>query len=128
LEERSLHNWLRVAFSEVELHFDDPMQAALPQEKLAIMWDSLWGQAGAFHRIVRAEVTEQQGLCVAIVSCEFEHVPLNAKIVVNAPGRVPGLLFVQAGFHEREVTVVDGQWKLPGTLTLPNGTDHLRRS
>jgi hypothetical protein len=50
-------------FCEVELHFDDRMQAALPQEKLAIMWDSLWGQAGAFHRIVRAEVTEQQETC-----------------------------------------------------------------
>ena len=25
-------------------------------------------------------------------------------------------------FHEREVTVGDDEWKLPGTLTLPNGT------
>jgi uncharacterized protein len=121
-------------FSEVELHFDDRMQAALPQEKLATLWDSLLGQAGAFHRIVRTEVTEQQGLRMAIVSCEFEHVALNTKIAVNAQGRVAGLFFVpvaaswsapsyanQAGFHEREVTVVDGQWKLPGTLTLPNG-------
>jgi dienelactone hydrolase len=128
-------------FSEVELHFDDRMQAALPQEKLATMWDSLLGQAGAFHRIVRAEATEQQGRRVAIVSCEFEHVARNAKIVVNAQGRVAGLFFVPAaaaqaaqaaswsapsyanpaGFHEREITVVDGQWKLPGTLTLPNG-------
>ena len=127
-------------FSEVELHFDAPMQAALPQEKLAAVWVSLLGQAGAFHRIVRSEVTEQQGLRVAIVHCEFEHAALDAKIAMNAQGQVSGLRFVPAApqsgqpvswsapsyanpaeFHEREVTVVDGQWKLPGMLTLPNG-------
>lgn len=127
-------------FSEVEVHFDERMQSALPQEKLATVWTSLLGQVGAFHRIVHTEVAEQQGSQVAIVTCEFERAALNLKMAVNAQGQVAGLLFVpaapqtgqpvswsapsyanQQGFHEREVTVVDGQWKLPGTLTLPNG-------
>jgi uncharacterized protein len=128
-------------FSEVEVHFDERMQSALPQEKLATVWTSLLGQVGAFHRIVRTEVAEQQGSRVAIVTCEFERAALNLKMTVNAQGQVAGLLFVpaaapqagqpaswsapsyanQQGFHERDVAVVDGQWKLPGTLTLPNG-------
>ena len=128
-------------FSQVEVHFDERMQSALPQEKLATVWTSLLGQVGAFHRIVRTEVAEQQGSRVAIVTCEFERAALNLKMTVNAQGQVAGLFFVpaaapqagqpaswsapsyanQQGFRERDVTVMDGQWKLPGTLTLPNG-------
>ena len=128
-------------FSEVEVHFDERMQSALPQEKLAAVWTLLLGQVGAFHRIVRTEAAEQQGSRVAIVNCEFERASLNLTMTVNAQGQVSGLLFVpagarqagqpaswsapsyanQEGFHERDVTVMDGQWKLPGTLTLPNG-------
>jgi len=128
-------------FDEVESHFDERMRSGLSQEKLATVWTALSGQVGAFHRILRTEVVEQQGQQVATVTCEFEHATLNAMIAVNAQSQVSGLHFVPAaapqteqpaswsapsyakpqGFHERDVTVVDGQWKLPGTLTLPNG-------
>lgn len=127
-------------FNDVESNFDDRMQAALPQDKLSAVWDSIIGKVGPFHRIVRTEVAVQQGVQVVIVTCEFEHAALDAKIAVNSQGRVAGLFFApaapqagqavswsapsyanQAGFHEREVTVGDGRWKLPGTLTLPNG-------
>ena len=127
-------------FNEVETRFDDRMQAGLPQDKLSAVWDSLTGQAGPFHRIVRTNVIEQAGMRVIVITCEFERAALDARIAVDPQGRIAGLFFSpaaasQAGqaawtapsyanqtvFHEREVTVGNGQWKLPGTLTIPSG-------
>ncbi|MEO8725157.1 MAG: alpha/beta fold hydrolase [Acidobacteriaceae bacterium] len=127
-------------FKDVELRFDDRMRAALPQEKLSAVWDSLIGQTGPFQRILHTQVGEQKGMQVVNVTCEFQHASLDAKIVLDQQGRVTGLFFApaaapqteestwsapsyanQAEFHERDVIVGSGQWKLPGTLTLPNG-------
>ena len=126
-------------FHEVESRFDDRMKTGLPQEKLSAVWETLTGQVGAFQRVVRIEVAGQQSPRLVIVTCEFEHAALDAKIAVNAQGQVASLFFApsasqpgqavwsaplyanQSAFHEREVTVGNGQWKLPGTLTLPNG-------
>ncbi len=127
-------------FSKVEARFDDRMQSALPQDQLSAVWDAVLDKAGPFQRIVGTHASEQQGYQVVLVTCEFKFASLDAKIALNPQGRISGLFFVPSGtasegkdawvapdyakpntFHEKDVTVSSGQWKLPGTLTLPNG-------
>ena len=129
-------------FDQVESQFDAQMKAALPASKIPEVWDSLQGQAGAFKTIVSTRVTERQGLHAAIVTCEFEHATLDAKIYMDAQGQVKGLFFEPASsapggapaaaewtapsyakpdtFHERDTTIISGRWELPGSLILPN--------
>jgi len=127
-------------FSKLESHFDDRMQSALPQDKVSAVWDAVLEQAGPFQRIVGTHVAEQQGYQIVFVTCAFKFASLDVKIALDSRGRIAGLFFVPsaaaseerkpwtapayakpANFHESEVTVGSGQWKLPGTLTMPNG-------
>ena len=129
-------------FDQVEAQCDPQMKAALPASKIPEVWDSLLGQAGAFKSIVSTRVTERQGLHAAIVTCEFEHATLDAKVYMDAQGQVKGLFFEPASgapgaasapaewtapsyakpdaFHERDTTVISGRWELPGSLILPD--------
>lgn len=129
-------------FDKVEAQFDDQMKAGLPLSKLPEVWDSILAQTGSFKGIASVRVTEKQGLHAAIVTCEFERAALDAKIYMDAQGRVKGLFFEPASaagsqaapaaewktpayvktdaFHDRDTTVVSGRWQLPGVLTLPN--------
>jgi uncharacterized protein len=128
-------------FDKVEAQFDDQMKAALPLAKLPEVWDSLLSQVGPFKGIVSTKVGAQQGLNAAILTCEFERGLLDAKIFMDAQGKVKGLFFEPSSssagssdaagwkmppyakpdnFQERETTLVSGRWELPGVLTLPN--------
>jgi dienelactone hydrolase len=127
-------------FHEAETQFDQRVAQALPEEKLAAIWSRLQEQVGAFQKIAGASVVEAQGNHLVTVNCEFEHGALDALITFDANGRIAGLSFrpghsTKTGsewtppdyahasqFHEVQVTIEDGPWKLPGTLTLPNGT------
>src|SRR5208337_1593714 len=129
-------------FDKVESQFDDQMEAALPVAKLPEVWDSLLAQVGPFKSIAASKVMEKQGLAAAIITCQFERASLDAKIYMDAQGRVKGLFFEPASgsadaapaeaewqppsyakpdkFHERDTTIISGRWQLPGVLTLPN--------
>ncbi len=129
-------------FADVELRLDDTMRSALPEEKLSAIWDSVQEQAGPFRRIVKTRLIEQQGYQVVFVTCEFQNATLDVKLALNAKNQIAGMFFVppegsqastaqetwsapayakRDAFHETEVTIQSGSWKLPGTLTLPNG-------
>jgi uncharacterized protein len=128
-------------FEQVEAQFDDQMKSALPVSKLPEVWETVLFQFGPFKTITSTRVTEKQGLHAAIVTCEFERGPLDAKVYMDAQGRVKGLFFEPASgapgaptaaaewkapsyakpsaLTEREATVVSGRWELPGILSLP---------
>ncbi|MGE5327450.1 MAG: alpha/beta fold hydrolase [Deltaproteobacteria bacterium] len=124
-------------FDKVAARFDERMAAALPAAKLSATWDGLLGQVGAFRRIAETRLEDQQGYQVVFVTCEFEKAALDAKFAFDSNGRVAGLFFVpsapkirwtppdyarESAFQERHVTVGDGRWQLPGTLSIPNGS------
>ena len=112
------------------------MKAALPASTLEELWSSLQKQAGAFQQQTGTHTDRIQGYDVVFVTCQFEQMPLDVKVVFDASGLIAGLFFVPAqsttayeppayvktgSFHEQEVTVGSGEWALPGTLTLPAG-------
>jgi alpha-beta hydrolase superfamily lysophospholipase len=124
----------RADFAGAAAPFDTRMQAALPPAKLQALWASLQAQAGPFRQAAGTR-TEQAGeFSVVFVTCEFTHATLDAKVVFNQERRISGLFFVPArtpappapanvtppkNVVEEALTVGDGEWALPGTLSRP---------
>jgi dienelactone hydrolase len=120
-------------FDKAASLFSDQVAAALPPPRLGQIWDTLIAQNGAFQQIASASVAQQAGYHIATVTCVFARAKRNVIPAFDAIGRIVGLHFVPvyewtapsyaipSSFHEIPITVADGQWQLPGTLTLPNG-------
>lgn len=127
-------------FARATADFDDTMRTALPAAQLAAVWTSVVNQAGAFKQVVRTRTERVQTYDIVFVTMRFAGADLDAKVAVDAAGRVAGLFFVPAApppdlaaptsppyakpelFTEREVVVGSGEWALPGTLSMPKGT------
>lgn len=78
----------------VEARFDQRMKAAIPQSKLSATWRQITAQAGAFQRIIGITLSEESGYHVALVHCAFANAGLDAKVVMDATGKIAGLFFV----------------------------------
>jgi hypothetical protein len=117
--------------------FDDAIKPLLGPEELRHAWASLIAQLGPFRREAGVRRETASGSRLVYVTCEFQRGRMDAKVVFNAAGRITGLWFVPTvppqelagrsaevpqGLRERELTVGDGAWVLPGTLTLPTGS------
>src|SRR5580698_3226861 len=129
-------------FDKVEAIYDARMAQALPPGKLADSWRDLNKQAGAFQAIVSTETSQVQGLQVVKMQCKFENSVLDATVVFNADGKLGGLGFrphqtpaapwtpptyaKQDSFSEQPLTLVNGKYELPGTLTVPVGNGHFQ--
>lgn len=127
-------------FDKVFAQFNTTMAAAVPVDKLGPGWDQLVGQAGAFQKIDSSNETVSSGYHVVIVTCVFEKATINIILAFDDAGHIGGMHIapVQSAapppapwtpppyadstkFHEAPVTVSDGQWQMPGTLSTPNG-------
>ena len=119
---------------EAAADFDAKMAEALPDKELSKIWESLVFQNGAFQGTgdVRAEKVKTSD--VVYVQCLFKRGSLVTKLVYNSDGKIGGLWFqpdpnppkreqpkAPAGITEFEITIGSGQWKLPGTLSIPAG-------
>jgi dienelactone hydrolase len=136
--QKIIHQLVAGEFSKVEASFDDRMAAALPPGKLAESWPSLIQQAGAFESITDTQTIRVQGLEVVKLGCKFAKVTLDATVAFDPDGKIAGLSFrphqdtetpwsapayAQPGsFTEQPLTLVNGEFELPGTLTIPNGS------
>jgi hypothetical protein len=124
-------------FAGATAQFDATMKAALPEQKLRETWQALQKQAGLFKRQVRTRVETQEGYQIVLVTCQFERVLLDTKVVFDNKRQIAGLFFVPSqapvdsfepppyartnAFTEKTFIVGSGEWRLPGTLTLPAG-------
>jgi dienelactone hydrolase len=124
-------------FERVEAQYDARMAEALPPGKLADGWRDLNKQAGAFQGITSTETSQVQGLQVVKLTCKFENAVLESTVVFNADGKLGGLSFhphqappppwsppvysKQDSFSEQPLTLTNGKFELPGTLTVPAG-------
>ena len=93
---------------------------------------------GAVQTIGKPEVEKKLNMVIAIVPVSFALMDVHFQIAFNQAGEVAGL-FLRSGdaasanawkpppyskpdtFHSVEITVGESEWRLPGTLTLPNG-------
>lgn len=114
--------------------FDPTMKRALPADKLKEVWDGLTKRYGPLQRATETTTEKVQQYEVVYVTCEFQHGKLDTKIVFTSEGKVTGLFFIPSGryrpppyadsskFEEKEIRIGKGIWRLPGTLSVPNGT------
>ncbi len=117
--------------------FDATMMNVSGPDKLAEFWKQVPERMGPFKRQTAARRERLGEYEVALVTCEFEKVTLDARIVFDKEKKIAGFQFIPSlppakyeppayaaptKFEEREVKVgAGGDWPLPGTLTVPKG-------
>lgn len=122
-------------YAECEGYFDATMNKVMPESKLKQTWESVIKRVGSLRAQIRTR-TETIGKYSAVyVVCAFEKEKMDVKVVFDKDKKVAGLFFLPVqeyklpsyanrdSFIEQEVTIGSGEWKLPGTLTIPKGTD-----
>lgn len=126
-------------FGDATAGFDATMTAALPPEKLKEVWEGVLAGAGPLEKVEGARVAPAGAYKSVLVTCKFKNVKLDAKVAYDKEEKVAGLFFAPAAepysdppyvdrskIEEREVTIGQGDWGLPGTLSLPKGAGPFR--
>ena len=121
-------------FSKAVINFDSTMTKLSPPEKLKEVWELITKQAGQMKRQVGVRTESIPMYDIIYVTCEFEKATLDIKIVFNKEKQIAGQFFVPTkppveykppayadpeSFIEKDISVGSGEWKVPGTLTLP---------
>jgi dienelactone hydrolase len=128
-------------FEVVEQSLDVSIRQQLPAEKLKATWESIEAQVGVFKEQVGAHTFKMTTSELAIVTCAFAIASLDINVAFNEAGEIIGLTVTPVGsieqqytakyeppayvnqdtFQEQEVQVGQGEWVLPGTLSVPIG-------
>ncbi len=129
-----LANFDKRDFEKASMDFADSLKKALPAEKLESVEKSLRGQVGKLKKQGNARIATASGLETVFLTCEFEKAVLDVKLVFDKDGRISSLNFQPSEssfapppyarretFSESAITVGAGEWRLPGTLTMPKG-------
>src|SRR5204862_4375391 len=90
---------------------------------------------GAVEKIGEAASRKVGVNTIVVIPVKFVLQNINFQLAINGAGQVAGLVQLPGAmdwqrpayskpdtFTEREVVVGEDQWKLPGTLTVPNGS------
>src|ERR1019366_3722793 len=113
------------------------VQKGLPAAELAKV-GALIKTYGALEKIGDPAMTTSGPNSIVVFPVKFATQNINFRIIINSAGLVAGIFQLPGGvnwqrpeyskpdtFKERDVTVGDGEWKLPGTLTVPVGAGAL---
>jgi dienelactone hydrolase len=116
--------------------FDATMKGALPLEKLQQARESLDQRLGAFQKQLGIRAEKYQQFDIIYITWQFEAMTIDFKLIFNSSGQIAGMFFVPVqstaanvspayvrpdSYQEREITIGDNEWALPGTLTIPAG-------
>jgi dienelactone hydrolase len=123
-------------FAAATKDFDATMKTVLPPAKMEEIWRQLNNKMGAFREQRGLHSDKVLGRPVVYVTCHFEKADLDARVVFNADQTIGGLQFTPPhaksqpktppyarpdAYKESDVVVECGEYKLPGTLTMPKG-------
>ena len=118
-------------YTAAEASFSTAMAAAVPADKLKLVWESLPAQAGKLEARGTPVISTQGDVTLVTVPLRHAKAALLAKVAVDGEGRIAGFLIqpappppadapaASASFIERDLSVGQGDRALPGTLTLP---------
>lgn len=125
-------------YAELEEMFTSEMRAQLGEERLRSQVGPQMRRLGAVEKIEEPVLQPAGQLTLAVITVKFSTATIDWRFTVDREGKIAGLFFQPAAgsagdwqrppyshpesFREREVTVGEGTWKLPGTLTVPVNT------
>jgi dienelactone hydrolase len=123
-------------FSGVYSYFNTSITQKVTEKQFQNLWENVTNTSGTLTRIASERSTNESGLEVVYVTCNFSKSPqLDIKLVFNTQHKILGLTIVapkvaykvpsyvnQSMFTEENVTVGSSPWTLPGNLTIPKGT------
>lgn len=123
-------------FERAAKDFNETMIKVSGPEKLAAFWKEAPAKLGALKRQTAARRDKLGPYEIVLVTCEFEKVTLDARVVFDEENKIGGFQFVPsippvsyepptyadpALFEEIEVEIGEKEWRLPGTLSVPKG-------
>jgi dienelactone hydrolase len=110
------------------------VQKGMPAAELAKV-GAMIKTYGAVEKIAEPVITKSGPNSIVVFPAKFADQNINFRFIINSASLVSGFFQLPGGvnwhrpeysrpdaFKEREVTVGEGEWKLPGTLTVPVGT------
>lgn len=122
-------------FTSAAGKFDDQMKIALNEAKLQETWINTIKEAGTLIQLNAPKTSEVESYRIVTIPCSFQRSIIEVQITFNKEGQISGLNFIptsmeyhapdyvdKSAFSEVEVTIGEGKWALPGTLTLPDGS------
>ena len=114
--------------------FDSNMRKVAPPDKLKEIWSSQLAKTGAHQEITGTRIEHLGQYRAVFVTCRFANAQLDMKIVFDKADKIAGLFFVPTivqyrppnyakpkTFKEMDAQIGNGEWVLPGTLTVPKG-------
>jgi uncharacterized protein len=109
------------------------VQKGMPEAELAKV-GAMIKTYGALEKLGDPVLTRSGPNSIVVFGAKFANQNINFRLIINSSGQVSGFFQLPGGvnwqrpeysqpatFKEREVTVGEGEWKLPGTLTVPAG-------
>jgi dienelactone hydrolase len=89
---------------------------------------------GAVEKVENPQVTRIGPNTAFVFPVKFAQQSINVRMMINSSGQVSQFILLPGevawkrpeyskpdSFSERQVTLGEGEWKLPGTITMPNG-------
>jgi dienelactone hydrolase len=136
---RAMNLILAGRYSDLQEMFTAELRSQLTEEALRTQIDPQIRALGAAEKPGEPSLEPAGSMTVAIIPVKFASGTIDWRFTVNPDGKIAGLFFQQGeqsagdawqrpaysrpnAFRERELTVGDGTWKLPGTLTFPNSS------
>jgi len=89
-----INSFQKNEFPKIVENFDQNMKAALPVEKLKLVWDDLNTKCGKFQKMGEITVGKIQTYDVTYTLCHFENMKLKMKLVFDKDNKIAGMFFV----------------------------------
>ncbi len=128
-----INRLLRADYKGAINQFDNQMKTVFGKKKLQESWEGIISEAGSLLHLTLIRTAVLESYKIVIIKIEFQRVVIDVQFVFNEEGQISGLninpvqiaynppaYVKKSSFHEVDVTVGEGEWMLPGTLTLPN--------
>jgi pimeloyl-ACP methyl ester carboxylesterase len=130
-----IENLTTANYEPVFQDFTNEMKSVLPIEDLEYLWESLTSSYGEVEEIIKTRQTEELGYDIVYVTCSFSKEGLlDLRFVFDDKENIAGFQIVptqqystpdyvnKSSFTEQNITIGSKPWKLPATVSIPNGS------